>query len=112
MEHKKRSKCSIWEFCYANKIFGKFGFEIRASGQKLVTFCAHAHAAQLVVEISSNKQRYLLLIENVLHPLVLHCYLVPSSRGRLLVIPMTIFLQASRYLVKPHSSVSGSSLWP
>ena len=33
----------------------------------------------------------------------LPCYLVPSSRGRLLVIPMTIFLQASR---KPHSSVS------
>ena len=32
--------------------------------------------------------------------------LVPSSRVRLLVITMTIFLQASRSLVKPHSSVS------
>ena len=36
----------------------------------------------------------------------LPCYLVPSSRVRLLVIPMIIFLQASRSLVKPHSSVS------
>ena len=36
----------------------------------------------------------------------LPCYLVPSSRGRLLVIPMTIILQASQSLVKPHSSVS------
>ena len=35
----------------------------------------------------------------------LPCYLVPSSRVRLLVIPMTIFLQASRSLVSPHSSV-------
>ena len=34
------------------------------------------------------------------------CYLVSSSRVRLLVIPMTIFLQAYRSLVKPHSSVS------
>ena len=34
------------------------------------------------------------------------CYLVPSSRVRLLVIPMTIFLQASRPYAKPHSSVS------
>ena len=34
MERKKRSKSSVWEFCYANKIFGTFGFEIRAFGQK------------------------------------------------------------------------------
>ena len=33
-------------------------------------------------------------------------YLVPSSRGRLLVIPMTVSLQASRSLVSAHSSVS------
>ena len=25
MERKKRSKGSVWEFCYANKIFGTFG---------------------------------------------------------------------------------------
>ena len=36
----------------------------------------------------------------------LPCYLVPSSRGRLLVIPMTVSLQASRSLVSAHSSVS------
>ena len=36
----------------------------------------------------------------------LPCYLVPSSRGRLLVIPMTVSLQASRSLVSVHSSVS------
>ena len=51
MERKKQSKCSLWEFCYANKIFGTFGDEIKACGQKLVKFCAHTHAAQLVVEI-------------------------------------------------------------
>ena len=51
MERKKRSKGSLWEFCYANKIFGTFGDEIKANGQKLVKFCAHTHAAKLVVEI-------------------------------------------------------------
>ena len=51
MERKKRSKGSVWEFCYANKIFGTFGFEIKACGQKLVKFCAHTHAAKLVVEM-------------------------------------------------------------
>ena len=39
MERKKRSKGSVWEFCYANKIVGTFGFEIRSCGQKLVKFC-------------------------------------------------------------------------
>ena len=33
------------------------------------------------------------------------CYLVPSSRVRLLVIAMIIFLQVSRSLAEPHSSV-------
>ena len=54
MERKKRSKGSLWEFCYANKIFGTFGDEIKACGQKLVKFCAHTHAAKLVVEIISS----------------------------------------------------------
>ena len=55
MERKKRSKGSVWEFCYSNKIFGTFGFEIRACGQKLVKFCAHTHthAAKLVVRLGS-----------------------------------------------------------
>ena len=55
MERKKRSKGSVWEFCYANKIFGTYGFEIRALGQKLVKFCAHTNthttAAKLVVRM-------------------------------------------------------------
>ena len=53
MERKKRSKGSLWEFCYANKIFGTFGDEIKACGQKLVKLCTHTHthAAKLVVEI-------------------------------------------------------------
>ena len=57
MERKKRSKGSLCEFCYANKIFGTFGDEIKACGQKLVKFCAHTnthtHAAKLVVEIAN-----------------------------------------------------------
>ena len=43
MERKKRSKGSVWEFCYANKIFGTFVFEMRACGQKLVKFCTLTH---------------------------------------------------------------------
>ena len=56
MERKKRSNGSGWECCYANKIVGTFGVEMREFGQKLVKFCAHthtrgSHAAKLVVEI-------------------------------------------------------------
>ena len=54
MERKKRSKGSVWEFCYAKKKFGTFGDEIKAYGQKLVKFCTHTHAAKLVVEITDN----------------------------------------------------------
>ena len=43
MERKKRSNGSGWECCYANKIFGTFGDEMRACGQKLVKFCTHTH---------------------------------------------------------------------
>ena len=43
MERKKRSKGSVWEFCYANKIFGTFGAEMRACGQKLVKLCTLTH---------------------------------------------------------------------
>ena len=53
MERKKRSKSSGWEFCYANRIFGTFGVEMRACGQKFVKLCTptltHTHAAKLVV---------------------------------------------------------------
>ena len=43
MERKKRSKGSVWEFCYANTIFGTFGFEMRECGQKLVKCCTLTH---------------------------------------------------------------------
>ena len=36
-----------------NKIFGTFGVEMRACGQKLVKFCTLTHAAKLVVEINA-----------------------------------------------------------
>ena len=54
MERKKRSKGSVWEFCYANKIFGTFGAEMRACGQKLVKFCTltHTHTAKLIVRLT------------------------------------------------------------
>ena len=37
------------------KIYGTFGVEMRAYGQKFVKFCTHtrAHAAKLVVEITN-----------------------------------------------------------
>ena len=54
MERKKRSKGRGWESCYVKKIYGTFGVEMRAYGQKLVKFCihTHTHAAKLVVEMS------------------------------------------------------------
>ena len=55
MERKKRSKGRGWESCYVKKIYGKFGVEMRAYGQKLVKFCKHTDASKLVVEIISNK---------------------------------------------------------
>ena len=55
MERKKRSKGSVWECCYANKMFGTFEEEMKAYGQKWVTFCTHTHththAAKLVVRM-------------------------------------------------------------
>ena len=51
MERKKRSKGRGWESCYVKIIYGTFGVEMRAYGQKLVKFCTHTHAAKLVVEI-------------------------------------------------------------
>ena len=53
-----------------NKIYGTFGVEMRAHGQKLVKFCTHTHthAAKLVVEKS-----------DILHKL--HFRLDPTSKG-------------------------------
>ena len=56
MERKKRSKGRGWESCYVKKIYGTFGVEMRAYGQKLVNFCkhTHTHASTLVVEITTD----------------------------------------------------------
>ena len=42
-ERKNRSKGRGWEICYVKKMYGMFGVEMRAYGQKLVKFCAHTH---------------------------------------------------------------------
>ena len=54
MERKKRSKGRGWESCYVKKIYGTFGVEMRAYGQKLVKFCKHTDASKLVVEIDGS----------------------------------------------------------
>ena len=41
MERKKRSKGREWESCCVKKIYGTLGIEMRAYGQKFVTFCKH-----------------------------------------------------------------------
>ena len=43
MERKKRSKGRGWESCCVKKIYGTFGVEMRAYGQKLVKFCTQTH---------------------------------------------------------------------
>ena len=43
MERKKRSKGRGWESCYVENIYGTFGVEMRAYGQKLVQFGKHTH---------------------------------------------------------------------
>ena len=53
MESKKRSKGRGWESCCVKKMYGTFGVEMRAYGQKLVKFCKHTDASKLVVEIPS-----------------------------------------------------------
>ena len=63
MERKKRSKGRGWESCYVKKIYGTFGVEMRAYGQKLVKFCTHTHththtrAAKLVIEMSAKLKK-------------------------------------------------------
>ena len=57
MERKKRSKGSVWEFCYANKMFGTFEEEMRAYGRNGSHFAhththTHTRAAKLVVRVA------------------------------------------------------------
>ena len=51
MERKKRSKGRRWESCYVKKMYGTFGVEMRAYGQKLVQFCKHTHTEQNRTEL-------------------------------------------------------------
>ena len=71
MERKKRSKGRGWESCYVKKIYGTFGVEMRAYGQKLVTFCTHTHrhtqAAKLVVEIQFEGNALKICISSTQH---------------------------------------------
>ena len=56
MERKKRSKGRGWESCYVKKIYGTFGVEMRAYGQKLVKFCTHTHTR---LSYSSNDEGFI-----------------------------------------------------
>ena len=47
-----------------------------------------------------------MVISTLVKIMALPCYLVPSSRVRLLVITMIIFIHAFRFLAEPHNSVS------
>ena len=58
MERKKRSKGRGWESCCVKKIYGTFGVEMRAYGQKLVKFCKHTDASKLVVEMATDVSRF------------------------------------------------------
>ena len=53
MEHKKRSKGSVWEFCYAEKNSGSLKKKWERTGRNGSHF-AHTHAAKLVVRISKS----------------------------------------------------------
>ena len=41
------------------KIYGTFGVEMRAYGQKLVKFCKHSDVSKLVVEMCSKMNAHL-----------------------------------------------------
>ena len=64
MERKKRSKGSEWEFWYANKIFGTFGFEMTACGQKLVKFCTLTHIHTTAAKLVVSNITYLYVVPN------------------------------------------------
>ena len=61
MERKKRSKGRGWESCYVKKIYGVFGVEMRAYGQKLVKFCTQTHRRVSFSSIDVIKLRYALV---------------------------------------------------
>ena len=62
MERKKRSKGRGWESCYVKKIYGTFGVEMRAYGQKLVKFCKHTHVSFSSID-SPNVENVKIIVE-------------------------------------------------
>ena len=52
---KKQSKGRGWESCYVKKIYGTFGVEMRAYGQKFVTFCTHTRARLTVTVFKTSR---------------------------------------------------------
>ena len=72
MERKKRSKGRGWESCYVKKIYGTFGVEMRAYGQKLVQFCKHTHThARARVSYSSIDNQHSFRYSNNVNSIVL-----------------------------------------
>ena len=63
MERKKRSKGRGWESCYVKKIYGTFGVEMRAYGQKFVEFCTHTHTHVTVFK-TSRHSKLLFFVKN------------------------------------------------
>ena len=74
MERKKRSKGRGWESCYVKKIYGTFGVEMRAYGQKLVKFCTHTHTrlSYSSIDIYIFNKTYIecFLFESIIHVIV------------------------------------------
>ena len=56
MNRKKRSKGRGWESCYVKKIYGTFGAEMRAYGQKLIKFCTRTQVTVTVFKTSRHSK--------------------------------------------------------
>ena len=81
---KKRSKISALESCYANRIYGTFGVEMRAYGQKLVKFCTQTHRRVNLSIVLAEQQPVSLIVRtlSVVFPfhLLLHNYFKKPHR--------------------------------
>ena len=66
MERKKRSKGRGWESCYVKQIYGTFGVEMRAYGQKLVRNWSNFAHTQVTVTVfkTSRHSKLLFFVKN------------------------------------------------
>ena len=74
---KKWSKISALESCYANRIYGTFGVEMRAYGQKLVKFCTQTHRRVNLSSkdiLSQRPDLTLVSVERTIYRPVFFCY--------------------------------------